>query len=74
MSKFQEVFDANKDLSEDEIVMAIFEAGEGDNKLTLKEAQSEYHSLAVTAGLIKTPQQKKIDWEDAVDEIMDNFS
>ena len=69
MSKFQEVFDANKDLSEDEIVMAIFEAGEGDNKLTLKEAQSEYHSLAVTAGLIKTPQQKKIDWEDAVDGI-----
>lgn len=67
MSKFQEVFDANKDLSEDEIVMAIYEAGEGENKLTLKEAQSEYHSLAVAAGLIKTPQQKKVDWEDAVD-------
>ena len=67
MSKYIEIFEANKDLSEDECVMEIYSASEGE--LTIKEAQSEYRSMAVEAGIIKTPAQKKVDWEDAVDGI-----
>jgi len=66
MSDLQEVFDANKELSEDEVVMAIYEAGED---ISLKEAQSEYRTMATKAGLIKSPVQKKVDWEDAVDDL-----
>jgi len=67
MSDYQEVFDANVELSEDEAVMAIYQASEGD--LTIKEAQSEYRSMAVAAGVIKTPAQRKVEWEDAVEDI-----
>ena len=65
MSDFQEVFEANKELSEDEVVMAIYDSAAGS--LSLKEAQSEYRAMATEAGLIKTPNQKKVDWEDAVE-------
>jgi len=67
MSDYQEVFEANKDLSEDECVLAIHVAGEGD--LSIKEAQAEYRGMATEAGLIKTPAQRKVEWEDAVADI-----
>lgn len=67
MSDYQEVFDENKELSEDECVMAIYQASNGD--LAIKDAQSEYHTLAVAAGIISTPAQKKVNWEDAVADI-----
>lgn len=67
MSEYKEVFDTNKDLSEDECVMAIYQAAEGD--LTIKDAQSEYRSMAIEAGLLVTPAQKKVNWEDAVEGI-----
>jgi len=67
MSKYEEVFESNKDLTEDEVVMAIYESSEGE--LSIKEAQSEYRTLAIKSGLIKTPQQKKQEWDEAVEEL-----
>ena len=67
MSDYQEVFDSSKDLSEDECVMAIHAASEGE--MSIKDAQSEYRTLATEAGMIKTPAQKKVEWEDAVEGI-----
>jgi len=64
MSNLQEVFDANSELSEDECVMALYEAGEG---ISLKEAQAEYRTMATAAGMIKTPHQKKDEWAEAVE-------
>lgn len=65
MSDYTEVFNANSNLSEDECVLAIFQAGEGD--ITIKEAQVEYRTMAIEAGIIKTPHQKKDEWMTAVE-------
>jgi len=63
-NKYQEVFDANVELSEDEAVLAIFQSAEGE--LSIKDAQGEYRTMAIAAGMVKTPAQKKTEWLDAV--------
>lgn len=68
MSDYQEIFDANLDISEDECVMLIYGASEGD--LSIKDAQAEYHTLAVAAGIIKTPAQKKTDFITAIEGVI----
>ena len=59
----EELFESNKELSEDEVVMIFHNEGE----LSLKECQSEYKRLATIAGLIKSPNQRKAEWEDTVE-------
>lgn len=65
MSDYQEVFEANKELSEDECTMAIYNASEGE--MSIKESQAEYRTLAIEAGIIKTPGQKKTDFIEAIE-------
>jgi len=67
MSKFQEVFEANKGLSEDEAVLAIYNEADGD--LTVKEAQAEYYSMATEAGIILSPTAKKAKWAEATTDL-----
>jgi len=66
MSNYQDIFDANKELSADECTLAIYTSGEGE--LTIKEAQAEYNAFAIEAGLVETPVQKKVKFEDYLQE------
>lgn len=66
MSNYEEIFNSNKHLSEDEVVMALFQAGLG-----IREAQAEYRRLAIDAGIIKTPNQRKEEFEEYVTENFD---
>jgi len=61
MENLEVVFEDNKELSEDEVVMAMYEEGEA----SLKDCQTLYKKLATEAGLIVSPAQKKALWEEA---------
>ena len=61
---YEEIFDNNKELSEDEVIMELYNSGEGD--ISIKEATGMYQKFAKAAGLIVTPAQKKVQWEDSV--------
>ena len=59
----ENLFESNKDLSEDEVVMIFHSEGE----LSLKECQNEYKRLAIGAGIVKTSGQRKAEWEDSIE-------
>jgi len=61
----QEIFEDNVELSEDEVVMLMFQETEN----SLKECQVEYRKLAMEAGLIVSPAQRKEEWEGVVAEL-----
>jgi len=65
MSKLQEIFEGNINLSEDEVVLMMFE----DTESSLKECQTEYRKLATEAGLIVTPAQRKAEWEETIEDL-----
>jgi len=68
MSKLQELIDAanqvfldNINLPEDKVVMLIIDtcSTDSDNPISISSAQNAYHALAVAAGIIDTPSQRK---------------
>lgn len=65
MSKLQELFEENIELSEDEVVLLMFQETES----SLKDCQSEYRKLATEAGMIVTPAQRKAEWEEAIEDL-----
>lgn len=62
MQDLKAIFDANIELSEDEIVILL--KTEGD--LSIREAQHHYKVFATEAGLIKTSAQKKDEFLEAL--------
>ena len=65
MSKLTEIFEANIELTEDEVVLMMFQETEN----SLKTCQSEYRKLATEAGLIVTPAQRKLEWEAQLEDL-----
>ena len=65
MSALEVIFEDNIKLTEDEVVLAMFQNGE----TSLKDCQAEYRRLATEAGLIITPAQRKTEWDEKVADI-----
>ncbi|RKY42309.1 MAG: hypothetical protein DRP85_03220 [Candidatus Makaraimicrobium thalassicum] len=62
-SLVEAIFQENIELTEDEIVLAIYT----ETELGLKEATAQYRKLAIEAGLIFTPAQRKEEWKGKVE-------
>lgn len=65
MNALETIFQDNIKLSEDEVVLQMFQ----DTEHSLKDCQAEYRRLATEAGLIVTPAQRKAEWEGVVESL-----
>lgn len=61
----QDIFEDSIELTEDEVVLQMFQETEN----SLKECQVEYRKMATEAGLIVSPAQRKAEWEEIVKDL-----
>jgi len=63
----QEIFELNMELTADEVVMEMYQEAEDCD--TIKDCQTAYNRLALEAGLIKSPSDRKEEWLNAIKEV-----